>query len=148
VSAGTRTPARGRVEDADTPLAPGEKIALAAEIAATYVRARWWLRSRPPAEAVAAARRDATHLARAADPRGVALRLGRIVERALDHLPGDTRCLTRSLVLVHLLARRGIPAKLVIGVEAAPFRAHAWVEHEGEPVLDPGGYGSGRLTEL
>jgi hypothetical protein len=64
-------------------------------------------------------------------------------------MPGDTRCLARSLVLTRLLAQRGIPAKLVIGVRAAPdFLAHAWVEYDGVPVLSPGDGSFSRLVEL
>jgi hypothetical protein len=78
-----------------------------------------------------------------------ALRLGRAVQLTLRFAPGDTRCLTRSLVLTRLLARRGIPAKLVIGACAKPdFSAHAWVEHEGHPVLPAGDDSFGRLVEL
>ena len=75
--------------------------------------------------------------------------LGNAVTRTLAVMPGDTRCLARSLVLTRLLARRGIPAKLVIGVRASPsFLAHAWVEHAGGPVLAPGDESFGRLVEL
>ena len=75
--------------------------------------------------------------------------LGVAVARTLAFVPGDTRCLARSLVLGTLLARRGIPATLVIGAHAAPsFRAHAWVEHAGQPVLSPGDGTFGRLVEL
>jgi hypothetical protein len=64
-------------------------------------------------------------------------------------LPGDTRCLARSLVLTQLLARRGIPSRLVIGARPAPrFLAHAWVEHAGQPVLPIGDGSFGRLVEL
>lgn len=76
-------------------------------------------------------------------------RLGRAVARTLALVPGDTRCLVRSLVLTRILARRGIPAKLVIGARAAPdFLAHAWVEYAGDPVLSPGDGSFGRLVEL
>jgi hypothetical protein len=76
-------------------------------------------------------------------------RLGRAVARTLAFVPGDTRCLVRSLVLARLLARRGIPAKLVIGTRAAPdFLAHAWVECAGDPVLSTGDGSFGRLVEL
>ena len=69
--------------------------------------------------------------------------------RTLRWMPGDTRCLARSLVLTRLLARRGIPAKLVIGARAEPdFLAHAWVECEGEAVLSPGDGSFSRLVEL
>jgi hypothetical protein len=48
------------------------------------------------------------------------------------------RCLTRSLLLVWLLRRRGVRADLRIGVSTAggSFRAHAWVECDGVPVND------------
>jgi hypothetical protein len=75
--------------------------------------------------------------------------LGWVVARVLAHVPGDTRCLVRSLVLTRLLASRGIEAKLVIGARTEPeFLAHAWVEHDGTPVLDPGNGSYGRLVEL
>jgi hypothetical protein len=47
-------------------------------------------------------------------------------------------CLRESLVTCWLLRRSGIPAALTIGVgkDAADFRAHAWVELHGEPVID------------
>ncbi len=78
-----------------------------------------------------------------------AARLGRAVVRMLSLLPGDTRCLVRSLVLTRLLARRGIPARLVIGARTAPaFLAHAWVECDGVAVLDPGDGSFARLVEL
>jgi hypothetical protein len=52
-------------------------------------------------------------------------------------------------VLTRLLAGRGIEAKLVIGARAEPeFLAHAWVEHLGAAVLDPGDGSFGRLVEL
>jgi hypothetical protein len=71
------------------------------------------------------------------------------VLRTLALVPGDTRCLARSLVLTQLLARRGIRSKLVIGTRTAPdFIAHAWVEHHGQPVLSPGDGSFGRLVEL
>jgi hypothetical protein len=55
----------------------------------------------------------------------------------------------RSLVVTRLLARRGIESKLVIGARTKPaFLAHAWVEHDGKPVIDPGDDSFGRLVEL
>jgi hypothetical protein len=40
-------------------------------------------------------------------------------------------CLFRSLALARFLFVRSIPACLVIAVRCQPFRAHAWVQHEG-----------------
>jgi Transglutaminase-like superfamily len=128
-----------------------ERARLASEIVATYAQARRELR-RAPIESVIAALRAEPALAPLADPADgleEARRLGWVVARTLRPLPGDTRCLTRSLVLTRLLARRGIPAKLVIGARPAPeFQAHAWVECEGEPVLSRGDGSFGRLVEL
>jgi hypothetical protein len=92
----------------------------------------------------------ATRAASEASPALVeAHRLGAAVMRTLALLPGDTRCLARSLVLTQLLARREIPATLVIGARTGPdFLAHAWVEHAGAPVLPPGEGSFARLVEL
>jgi hypothetical protein len=130
-----------------------ERIRLGGEILVSYVYARRALRSGPIQTAVANLRAQptssgvngevgASHLAQAR-------RLGRAVARTLALLPGDTRCLVRSLVLTRLLAARGIEATLVIGARTEPeFLAHAWVEHRGEPVLSPGDGSFARLVEL
>ncbi len=131
-------------------LSPGQRARLAIEILASYAQARRALRRAPIASAVASLRSRSP----AAAPVGTgslieARRLGRAVGRLLKYVPGDTRCLARSLVLTRLLARRGIEAKLVIGARTTPdFLAHAWVEHDGDPVLDPGDGSFGRLVEL
>jgi transglutaminase superfamily protein len=123
---------------------------LAVEILAAYVQARRALRRAPIASVVSGLRAQAPVAASSSeDSLAEALRLGRAVTRLLVHIPGDTRCLARSLVLTRLLARRGIQAKLVIGARPEPeFLAHAWVEHDGDPVLDPGDDSFGRLVEL
>jgi hypothetical protein len=131
-------------------LSHAARLKLAVEIVAGYVQARRALRRAPIADVVAELRRrqPATTESTGVNPLWEAHRLGLAVNRLLAHLPGDTRCLARSLVLTRLLAGRGIEAKLVIGARSGPdFLAHAWVEHAGEPVLDPGD-GFGRLVEL
>ena len=52
-------------------------------------------------------------------------------------VPGAT-CLTQALALQYLLNRAGHASRLSLGVAkgADGFEAHAWVEHEGEPLLD------------
>lgn len=46
-------------------------------------------------------------------------------------------CKERALVAYQLLRMKyGLPADLVVGIERHPFRAHAWVECEGEIVAD------------
>jgi hypothetical protein len=143
----------------ERPLGHAARVQLALEILGAYLLARRALRRAPIASVLAALRspRRGTRTGDIGDlhtqaPAVVlvrARRLGRAVSRTLAPLPGDTRCLVRSLVLVRLLARRGVPAKLVIGARTAPdFLAHAWVEYAGDPVLSPGDGSFGRLVEL
>jgi hypothetical protein len=126
------------------------RVRLAIEILAAYAQSRRALRRAPIADVVAGLRsRSPSAATPAAESLAEARRLGRAVGRLLAHVPGDTRCLVRSLVLTRLLASRGIQARLVIGAQTTPeFLAHAWVEHDGEPVLDPGEDSFGRLVEL
>ncbi len=123
---------------------------LAAEILAAYLRAWRELRRAPITTVVERLRAGEEPVRTEGLPAlEEARRLGRAVVRALTLVPGDTRCLRRSLVLMQLLARRGISAQLVIGTRTSPdFLAHAWIEHDGEPVLSPGDGSFGRLVEL
>ncbi len=144
---------------AERPLSRLDRVRLALEIVLAYLLAWRALRRAPIASVLATLRAPESHGgagdpgATPGEPADVVLararRLGRAVSRTLSPLPGDTRCLIRSLVLVRLLARRGVPAKLVIGARTVPeFLAHAWVEYAGDPVLSPGDGSFGRLVEL
>ena len=65
--------------------------------------------------------------------------LARRVERAAGFRVYRVPCLARALLLERLLARRGLPAALRIGVRrpgAGRLDAHAWVEC-GDLCLDP-----------
>jgi hypothetical protein len=129
------------------------RLRLAAEIATSYVTVRRRIHTVKLPEHLALLRGDLTHAGvpawRAPYEHIRAVRLGQAVARHLPRLPGETRCLTQALVLTALLAKRGIDAKVVIAVSPAPdFRAHAWVEHLGVPVLPPGDFHGGRLVEL
>lgn len=129
---------------------PAERARLAAEIVLSYLSARRELR-RVPIETVVERMRLPGPPSRRGDPQALpeARRLGWVVVRTMKVLPGDTRCLRRSLVLLRLLARRGIEATLVIGTRTEPdFLAHAWIECEGEAVLTPLDGAFGRLVEL
>jgi hypothetical protein len=149
----TREPLRG--------FSPLGKLMLALEIVATYARARWWLRRADITETAALARLGAARDSRptpvgseaAARPAReealLGLRLGMVIQRVFRLLPGDTRCLTRSIVLMRMLARRQVDTKLIIGVRAAPsFGAHAWIEHRGKPLLEPIEPDGQRMVEL
>ena len=45
-------------------------------------------------------------------------------------------CLQKSAATVCLLRRCGIPAQMVIGAQKLPFKAHAWVEIDGQVIND------------
>lgn len=127
----------------------GERAALAAEVLVTYCVVRWSLRRRDLPTVVAALRaprrRRAPRGALEADER----RLAGAAVRVLERLPGDSRCLTRSLVVLALLARRGRDARLVLAARPTPsFAAHAWIERNGRPLLPTRGFDDARLAEL
>jgi Transglutaminase-like superfamily len=48
----------------------------------------------------------------------------------------EALCLQRSAATACLLKRNGVPAQMVIGVQQMPFKAHAWVEVDGQVVND------------
>lgn len=149
---------------------PAAKAALAAEILAAYVLARWMMPRRDIRQVVQAVRgqRREQPRARASGPQvgqqatapepgertagqaaHTAARLGWAVTQTLRVLPTDSRCLVQALVLSRLLSERDIPSTLVIGARSQPgFAAHAWVEHAGRPVLSPAGFDEARLVEL
>jgi hypothetical protein len=126
------------------------KLALAAEILITYVRVHWGLR-RHDLETLVRGLRDVPLAAESTGAADLTLcrTLARAVVRTLAPLPVDSRCLTRSLVLTRLLARRGIDSQLVVAVAVSPeFQAHAWVEADDTPLLEPGPATSKRLVSL
>ncbi|MFL5608840.1 MAG: lasso peptide biosynthesis B2 protein [Gemmatimonadaceae bacterium] len=50
--------------------------------------------------------------------------------------PGHAACLERSLLLYWHLRRAGVPVRFRMGVQMYPFLAHAWVEHDEQPIND------------
>jgi len=145
-----RSGPRRTVDPIDRHLGLLEKARLVIEVLRTYCHVRWRLHRielEPLLESLRAARTpaDGALIGEAADH--VASRLGFVVNRLLTLLPTDRPCLVNSLVLTSLLASRGIPGRLVIGVTVEPFAAHAWVEHQGQPLL-PTQAAYRRLVEL
>jgi hypothetical protein len=135
--------------EADAPLRPLAKLGLAFEVVGSYVRARRLLRGGDVRAALSQQRAVAPRRPRPGDPVAAGRRLGRVVARTLAFLPGDTRCLTQSLVLTRLLASRGIESRVVIGVRPGDaFAAHAWVELGGIALLPTGGSAYGELVTL
>jgi hypothetical protein len=86
-------------------------------------------------------RRAATliHRLRVVPPAGISVeRLVWAVRHAGRVVPGAT-CLARALALDVLLCRAGYDSSVQIGVakeSSGRFVAHAWVEHNGQPLLD------------
>lgn len=77
----------------------------------------------------------ATSVATPIDPLALAAQ-DRIVAIAAAFYPGRALCLERSLVLYARLCRLGSTPEFQLGVQAAPFGAHAWVTYDGVPVND------------
>jgi hypothetical protein len=48
--------------------------------------------------------------------------------------PKQALCLQRSFVTTYLLRKRGVAAHMVLGAQKLPFKAHAWVEVEGQAI--------------
>jgi hypothetical protein len=130
------------------------KLILAVEILCAYLTARRRLRAGDLRGAVVAIRRSAGRSMPDGgtgwpEARVTAARLANAVQRTARVLPRDARCLTQALVLSSLLDARGIPSTLVIGARSeGGFAAHAWVEHEGRPLLPSRGFDSHRLIEM
>jgi len=66
-------------------------------------------------------------------------RAARLVDAVAACYPNIT-CLKKSLILLRLLRKRGIPAELRLGVRKVDddFRSHAWIECAGRTLLDGG----------
>jgi hypothetical protein len=127
----------------------GRKLLLGGEILAAYARVRWLASRRNLPRTLQVLRGESPPQSSGIVEQVVGLRLGHAVGRTLGTLPADSRCLMRSLVLVRMLAGRGIESTLVIGVRPGPeFEAHAWVESNGMALLPDGASRYQRLLEL
>jgi hypothetical protein len=126
------------------------RTALAAEIVATYAAVRILLPRHSLPETVAALRRGLADDAVTSDTSlSLARHLAGATVRTVMLLPADSRCLMRSLVLMRVLARRGLGSTLVLGAEPGPpLEGHAWVEHGGEALLAPGRFAEWPLARL
>jgi Transglutaminase-like superfamily len=126
-----------------------ERAWLVAEVLVTYGMVRWSVRRRDLPTVVAALRRPRRRLAARGALDADERRLAGAAVRVLERVPGDSRCLTRSLVVLAMLARRGRDVRLVLAARPAPtFAAHAWVERDGRPLLPTRDFDDARLAEL
>jgi hypothetical protein len=61
-----------------------------------------------------------------------------LVERAINYAcvwyPKRVLCLQRSAVTTCLLRSCGVQARMVLGAQKTPFKAHAWTEVDGEAI--------------
>jgi Transglutaminase-like superfamily len=124
------------------PLGAVERIALGAEVLSTYVRVRSALRTDNLPAVVARLRRGRREtqaqpiMLAPQEEHLLASRLAYVVSQILRRLPAESQCLTRSLVLLALLSRRGVDCAVVLGASpGSELQAHAWVEHDGRPLL-------------
>jgi hypothetical protein len=120
---------------------PLARVRMALEIWLTYAQVRWLVLRHPIGEVVARLRNGAAADRPAEEARVVARKLERPVVRSLGILPWDSRCLMRSLVMLRMMARRGVACDLVLGARTDDaFKAHAWVEHQGNALLPTLGF--------
>jgi hypothetical protein len=131
-------------------LGPGDRARLTLEVLGAYARTRRRLRRSDLPAALTEIRRGAAPAAGAPAARhALGIRLGGIAMRVLRPLPLDDRCLTQSVVVCALLARRGVRTEVVLGVAAEDrFGAHAWVELDGAPLTPPQAERFAELTRL
>lgn len=94
----------------------------------------------PPDDVATLRKRDPTGSAVSVQTTKLAelTRIGSLVNSAAHHVLPAGNCLARSVYLQRLLARRGVPTSLRIGVQltGGQLLAHAWVEYEGHPLND------------
>jgi hypothetical protein len=61
-------------------------------------------------------------------------RVSRAVNYACAWYPKQALCLQRSFVTTYLLRKAGVRAQMVMGAQKLPFKAHAWVEVNGQAI--------------
>ncbi len=119
-------------------LPAGDK-ALLAEAWGRLLAASWRLRLSPNRSLTAALAGFPPVAPATAPAADLSRRLALAIGRAAAHHLWPMTCLPRALALQRMLARRGIPAALRIGVrkESATIAAHAWIEVSGEAIGEP-----------
>ena len=74
------------------------------------------------------------------DPLPAAHRTAALLNALARYVFPRPNCLHRSLVLNRVLSAQGTASEIRYGVRRRDgrFEAHAWVEHNGEPLTEPG----------
>jgi len=73
-------------------------------------------------------------VARAPSAQDTIKRVCTAVNYACIWYPKQALCLQRSFVTTYLLRKSGVPAHMVLGAQKLPFKAHAWVEVNGQAI--------------
>jgi hypothetical protein len=71
---------------------------------------------------------------RKADGPDTATEVCTAVNYACVWYPKQALCLQRSFVTTYLLRKNGVAARMVLGAQKLPFKAHAWVEVDGQAI--------------
>jgi hypothetical protein len=108
-------------------------ISILTHTAGLYVT-RYILRHRGLYSALKWASRVESHPRRAATQWPTPATSLRSVVIAAAFCPTHFRCLEQSLVLYRTLRQHGYDASLRIGATGYAFRAHAWIEIDGQPL--------------
>jgi hypothetical protein len=66
------------------------------------------------------------------DGSGIVDKVCVVVNYACIWYPKQALCLQRSFVTTYLLRKHGVAAQMVMGAQKLPFKAHAWVEVNGQ----------------
>jgi hypothetical protein len=114
------------------PRRPPAEVRLGAEIAWTTLRVRRLVHRNDLPTALDRCRAAVPQPA-PVPSRDEVVRISRAVRRTVGLIPGDSRGLVASLVLIAVLARRGVDTSLAVGRPRNGFGAHAWVEVRGLP---------------
>ena len=113
------------------------RLALEAWMAVWVLRLALWLLPTPTLLRVVARRAERAGGRIGTLPKHLAWAVARVSR----HVP-HASCLTQALALQLLLARRGWPSRLHLGMgrdAAGTWQAHAWVECEGQVILGENG---------
>jgi hypothetical protein len=101
----------------------------------------------PRAQSIASVNVQSAAAADPADLTATAARLARTIDSllGLDFLVFRRSCWKRAMVLHRFLALHGIESRINFGVQTSAdgiVRGHAWLEHQGRPLLedDAGSY--------
>jgi hypothetical protein len=73
---------------------------------------------------------------RPSDPAVTTQQACEAVDAACTRYVRQVYCLQSAAAAVCLMRLHGLPAQLVIGIRRPPFDAHAWVEIEGQAVMN------------